>query len=71
MHNDNYHLNIVNNNSPTFFFTGMELESTLELNYISYYKRSAEHADEGSKRVETLLPSSVTDNGFAALDIKV
>ena len=30
----------------------------------------AEHADEGSRRVETLLPSSVTDNGFAALDIK-
>ena len=30
----------------------------------------AEHADEGSRRVKTLLPSSVTDNGFAALDIK-
>ena len=29
----------------------------------------AEHADEGSRRVKTLLPSSVTDNGFAALDI--
>ena len=29
----------------------------------------AEHANEGSRRVETLLPSSVTDNGFAALDI--
>ena len=30
----------------------------------------AEHADEGSRRVKTLLPSSVTDNGFAELDIK-